>query len=271
MTARRRLDRLERSLAPQAAVLLWVETAKRHGSLNAFARSLLDGVDPGADLRRIHDQVVSWVADTTAGKSTSEIAKATAAALRQAMSRYQLVLVLNRTAAAFAQVVLLQSWVLVDRLERPVLDPSGDGAQADGDRSGAGRQVDRAEPDWCALSDALVRDVRVEQRARSALDDAYFGGRSVLFPDVAEDWAALRGQADRLSAIVGSIRARSPATTKPGSRNPLGPSMNARVDARGAELADDARIATFEFYGERDEVLAIATKRLRAEESASSP
>ena len=128
------------------------------------------------------------------------------------------------------------------------------------------RATDTAWRTWRASIEAFVRDVRVEQAARSALGGRYFAGRSVLFAEVAEDWTRLGDQADRLDMIVETLR--EPFRTRAGFGLPrVLPAkpgvISGPARSRAAELADDARIAAFEALDERPRAIALAEARLR--------
>jgi hypothetical protein len=108
--------------------------------------------------------------------------------------------------------------------------------------------------------------VRVEQAARSALDETYFAGRSVLFAEVAEDWTRVGEQADRVDSILETLREPFRTRAGFGLRRvlPAKPGLIAsRAQSRAAELADEARIAAFEILGDRGRAIAIAESRLR--------
>ena len=182
------------------------------------------------------------------------------------MFLFELVFILNQTAADFAQVAVLRSLVLGGHLDHLVIDPlSEDLAARQADPEGA-RQIDTAWRTWRASTEELVRDVRVEEAAQSALDETYFAGRSVLFAEVAQDWTQLGEQADRLDTIVTTLR--EPFRTRAGfglRRDlPAKPGVVAgRARSRVVELADEARIAAFEILGDRPRAIAISESRLR--------
>jgi hypothetical protein len=266
MTARRRLDKLEHSLGPTEAILRWIEEAHRFPSIVEYARATIDLPDSAQPSIRITEQVAAATRGTRKGRSDEELGLAVRRAIGDAVFLYQLVFILNQTAADFAQVAILRSLVLVGQLDHLVTEPlSQDLAARRADPDGA-RGIDTAWRTWRASTEAFVRDVRVEQAARSTLDGRYFAGRSVLFADVAEDWTRLGDQADRLDMIVETLR--GPFRTRAGfglRRDlPAKPGVVAgRARSRAAELADDARIVAFEVLGERPRAIALAEARLR--------
>jgi hypothetical protein len=266
MSTDRRVAKLEHALPARHAVRLWFEAAIQYPSLAAYARSCLDQDDPTADLTRIHDQVVASVTEALRGKSRVEIPRLVRVALRDAAFLYQLVLILNTTAAEIARLGALRSLVLVGQLGQLVSDPMYEPGAARRADPEAARAIDAAWQTWRETTESFVGEVEVEALARATLDDAHFGGRPVLFAEVAEDWIRLVEQADRLQFLVGTMR--EPFRTRAGfhRRPPLLPATSStiadRARSRAADLADDARIAAFEFFGEHHLAAAIAQRRL---------
>jgi hypothetical protein len=266
MTARRRLDRLEHSLGPQEAILRWLEEAHRFPSMMEYAHATIDLPESAQPPIRITEQVAAAIRRRRAGLADHELERAVRRAIGDAIFLYQLVFILNQTAADFAQVAVLRTLVLVSQLDHLVMDPlSEDLAARRADPDGA-RRIDTAWRAWRASTEEWVRGVRVEQAARSALDERYFAGRSVLFAEVAEDWTRLSDQADRLDMIVETLR--EPFRTRAGfglrRALPAKPGVIAgRARSRAAELADDARIVAFEALGERPRAIDLAEARLR--------
>jgi hypothetical protein len=266
MTARRRLDKLEHSLGPAEAVLRWLEEAHRFPSIVEYARATIDLPESAQPSIRITEQVAAAIRGTRKARSDEELGLAVRRAIGDAVFLYQLVFILNQTAADFAQVAVLRSLVLVGQLDHLVMEPlSQDLAARRADPDGA-RATDTAWRTWRASTAAFVRDVRVEQAARSALGGRYFAGRSVLFAEVAEDWTRLGDQADRLDVIVETLREPFRTRAGFGLRRvlPAKPGViSGPARSRAAELADDARIAAFEALDERPRAIALAEARLR--------
>ena len=266
MTARRRLDRLEHSLGPQAAILRWLEEAHRFPSILEYARATIDLPDSAQPPIRTAEQVAAAIRGAFKNRSPDARDLAVRRAVGDTMFLYQLVFVLNMAAADFAQEAVSRSLVLSGQLARLVTDPLSEDQDARRANLPAARQVDRAWQAWRESIEAFIRDVRVEQAARSSLEKAYFAGGAVLFAEVAEVWTRLGEQADRLNTIVTTLR--EPYRTRAGFRRrrilPEEPgSIASRAQSRKAELADDARIAAFEALGLRPRAIALAEARLR--------
>ena len=265
MTARRRLDKLEHSLGPTEAILRWLEEAHRFPSVVEYARATIDLPDSAQPPIRTAEQVAAAIHGAFKNPSPDAHDLAVRRAVGDTMFLYQLVFVLNMTAADFAHEAVSRSLVLSGQLARLVTDPLSEEQDARRANLPAARQLDRAWQVWRESIEAFVCDVRVEQAARSGLEKAYFAGGAVLFADVAEDWTRLGDQADRLDTIVTTLR--EPYRTRAGFRRrrilPEEPgSIGSRAQSRKAELADDARIAAFEALDERPRAIALAEARL---------
>jgi hypothetical protein len=266
MTARRRLDELEHSLGPKEAILRWLEEAHRFPSIVEYARATIDVPESAQPSIRIIEQVAAAIRRTRRGRSDEELDRAVRRGIGDVVFLYQLVFVLNGTAADFAQVAVLRSLVLGSHLDRLVIDPLSEDLVARRADPEAARQIDTAWRTWRASTEELIRDVQVEQAARAALEEAYFAGRSVLFAEVVEAWTQLGEQADRLDSIVETLREPFRTRAGFGLRRvlPAKPGLIAdRARSRAAELADDARIAAFEIFGDRPRAMVIAESRLR--------
>ncbi|MDR3470091.1 MAG: hypothetical protein P4M09_00100 [Devosia sp.] len=266
MTARRRLDRLEQSLGPKEAILRWLEEAHRFPSVVEYARATIDVPESSQPSIRIIEQVAAAVHRTRRGRSDDELERAVRRGIGDTVFLFQLVFILNQTAADFAQLAMLRSLVLVGHLDHLVTDPlSEDVAARRADPEGA-RGIDTAWRTLRASVEELVGDVRVEQAARSDLDQAYFAGRSVLFAEVAQAWTRTGEQVDRLDSIMETLREPFRTRAGFGLRHvlPAKPGLiMARAQSRAAELADNARIAAFEIFGDRGRAIVIAESRLR--------
>jgi hypothetical protein len=264
VSTRRRLEKLERALPASSAVLLWFESANQARTILSYVRACLEQPDPNADLVRLRNHVVrpARASDLPA----SQVARATAVALRDAALTYQLLLVLNGAAQAFADWAVPRSVFLVAELGRLLLeDPSGRVASSANSENAA---TDRGSWQvWRESVEALVGEVHIESEARAVLERSYFAGRSVLFAEIADAWGPLAAQAAGLETLVGQLR--EPFRAQAGfDRPPILPqrpgSLETRVQLRAAELLDDARIGALQQMGQRAKAVAIMERRLRS-------
>jgi hypothetical protein len=67
-SSKRRLDKLEVSLTPKQAILLWMEEAHRHDTMEQYARSLKPGPDSAWPLAILPDKVSKAVEQAMKGR-----------------------------------------------------------------------------------------------------------------------------------------------------------------------------------------------------------
>jgi hypothetical protein len=258
------LEKLERALPASSAVLLWFASVNQARSILAYVRACLEQDDPNADLTRLCNHVVRAVRESEL--PASEIARATAVALRDAALTYQLLLALNAAALAFADSAVPRSVLLVAELGRLLLeDPSGRVASSANSENAAADR--RSWQVWRESVEAFVGGVRVESEARAVLERTYFAGRSVLFAEIADAWGPLATRAAGLETMVGQMR--EPFRTQTGFDRPAilpqrPGSFETRVQLRATELLDDARIGAFQQMGQRSKAVALMERRLRS-------
>ena len=72
----KRLDNVESSLSPKQAVLLWMEEAHQHPTMQEYVLSLRDQPDSAYPLHRLPDQVETSVRDSMKGSHKSEVTRA---------------------------------------------------------------------------------------------------------------------------------------------------------------------------------------------------
>jgi hypothetical protein len=268
MSTRGRIAKLERSHRPASAVLMWVQSVNQYPSLDDFVRACIDEGQGTTDLDRLRDRVVASVTDALKGEPPAELARATGIALRDAYFLYHLVLVLNSSVLEFARAAALDTLVLIHEAGSLGRDPLSDDVKVRrADREGANR-VDAAWNAWQVAVDAILDDVRAEERVRTIVLDRYFDGQAVLFTQFARSWATLEALADLLDRkrVERAPRpVRRPARRR-GRHNPDAQSdpMESRAASRANELIDDARIATYDKMGEHERAMAILESRFRA-------
>ncbi len=259
--AGRRLAKLEGALAPRDAVLHWLAEAQQFPSIADHARTIAVGPVDAAPLSVIGARVVAAVRADMRGQRREDVERAAYRAQGDAVFLFCLVIVLNGRAvevARFDSVCAAAAIFLMGAL----LGGPFELATADGDaqeRRNAWRQ-------WRTIADRVTTNAQVETEARASLERRYLGGRDVLFPDVAADWAKhveLVEQIDGLAAILASAGASKPARNKTAS-NRASASFEALMAALASQLADDARVKAYEILGDRERAVGIMERRLRA-------
>jgi len=158
---------------------------------------------------------------------------------------YQLVFILNQTAADFAHLAVLRSLVLSGHLNHLVTDPLSEDVAARRAEPEAARQLTRPgargvrrSRNWSAMCGRTGRKVRTRRDLlRWSIGALRRGGGRL---------DALGEQADRLDTIVETLREPFRTRAGFGLRHVLPAKQGLIADrarSRVAELADDARIA----------------------------
>lgn len=271
MTVARRLARLEGTLGPREAVLAWLSDAQRFDGLPDLARSIIDTPTADTPLSRICAQTESGVRGAMRAESYEVVERAVRRSVGDAIFLYVLVIRLNLSTMEFANVEALRAGGLFFQMAAMRADPEMFGDRTlTGAPDGGGGAVSAWQL-WRRATDFLCSAVEIEEQARAAIQVIYLDGREALFSDTTKAWTELRAQVDGLAKLA-VLRPRKRARTRRGERDsadaPAG-TLEERVQERARELADDARIKTFELLGERDRAVAIMERRLRRESAWS--
>ena len=170
----RRVDEFEASLTPTQAAIRWMKEAHEHGSLRAYALSLVGQPDTKAPLYRLHDLVIPGLEKRLKGKPSEEKNRSIRRALKDIAFLYYLQLGINTRVDAETRAWLLTT-VLISR---ELL-------------SGAASTVaietgDESEITWRYSAKRFIRELYVYERSASVIANTYFNGHQVLFPDAAE-------------------------------------------------------------------------------------
>ncbi|MBU2601512.1 MAG: hypothetical protein KKA32_05005 [Actinobacteria bacterium] len=114
---RRRLDRIESSLSPTQAVILWLEGAHQHGSLLAHARWLLDQPDDAYPLVKMPGQVAEAVRTAMKGRCREDILKEIRRAQKDVLFLFHLATGLNAWALERAETLGLKGQLLREQFQ----------------------------------------------------------------------------------------------------------------------------------------------------------
>jgi hypothetical protein len=273
MTAERRLAKLEGSLSPKAATLLWLEEAQEFRSLPAYVDWLIDQPISAAPLERVPEQARAAALEAMRGQPREAVREAAHHAVRDAIFLVELVLKLNvaaeetvrieglRYAALFWEMRAISAEVELTRRRR----------------SRAGRStLSLAErwQAWCEGSTGLLTGLYAAEEVRLLLERRYLDGHAALFSDAIADWERLRESAERLAGLGGALppppvgRCRA---SRSAEIEPPGLDLDAlRAQARSAaadlasRLVDEARAAALDVLGDAEGATAIAAQRMRA-------
>jgi len=172
VTQQHRLDKVETSLTPTQAMVLWLEEAMAHGSLQGFAHWLKDQPASAYPLMRLPRQVRQAVQDAHKGYPRPQIAIAVEQAERDVTFLFKLFLGVNARVLAARKADALGYLWLLERLRRLW------GAQP--------AQLHKQAAPWREHALALAAEAYALAATVESLTQRYFGGRLVLFPAEAD-------------------------------------------------------------------------------------
>lgn len=260
MTAKRQIAAIEASLDPLEAVLQVIAEAQEFGSLRAYVHSIADQPVEVAPLTRIGRQAEASVRAAMKGRKRDEVEAAVYRAVGDAVFRYILFVRLNTAA--------------LDTADREGLRAAAAfywmGCLLGGPREGdlepeewVAHQAEQAEcwQQWRgAVANLLLRSI-VEDDAREQLEARYLDRRPALMADTAEAWDRFADQVDRLWSMCEKLVPQQEDEAAQLEKADISP-LDQRVADRAKELADDARVSTFERLGDMPRAVAIMEQRL---------
>jgi hypothetical protein len=89
-SSKRRLDKIEVSLTPKQAILLWLEEAHRYDTMEQYTRALKDGPDSAWPLAQLPEKVSRAVEQAMKGGSRQEISIGVRQAVRDVLFLFHL-------------------------------------------------------------------------------------------------------------------------------------------------------------------------------------
>ena len=279
MTAARRLAKLESSLSPRAATLLWLTEAHRFPTLPAYVGWLIDQPISAAPLERVPKQARAAAVEALRSQPREVVQEAAHQAVRDAIFLVELVLRLNAAAEVAIRIENLRYAALF--WEMRALTAEAELAlrsRSRADRSGSSL-VERWQ-EWCTATAARLAGIHAAEDARDILERRYLGGHGALFPDTIADWERLRKTAERLASVGDALRLpkmgrrRAPRTAHvepPVDLAALAASARTQAPIAAAQLIDAARAATLDVLGDVEGASSIAAQRLRATPTDTRP
>jgi hypothetical protein len=246
---------------PHEIVFHVVAEAHEFGTLEAYARSLVDLPVEAAPLSRIGAQTEASVRARMKGKPRDQVDAAVWNAIGDAVFRYILFLHLNTSALAMAELEGLRAAATFYWMGC-LLGGPGESDLEPGEWTA--HQADLAESWqlWRAMVAGLLVVSLVEEEAREQLEARYLGGQPALLSGVQEDWDRFADQTDRLWSIANRMEPMSLKGVREPSADEGEQAWDDRVADRARKLADDARISTFDRLGENARAVAILERRL---------
>ncbi|MDR3633578.1 MAG: hypothetical protein P4L84_07060 [Isosphaeraceae bacterium] len=279
MTAERRLAKLESTLSPKAATMLWLAEAQQFGSLPAYVAWLIDQPVSAAPLERVPAQARAGAIEAMRRQPREIVQEAAHGAARDAVFLVELVLKLNseaeeRTTIQGLRYVGLFWEMRAIRSEAELVRRS---------RSRAGRTISSLAKHWqawCEATAALLTGLHTSEEARLLLERRYLDGHPALFPDAIEDWGRLQARVERLASLGDALpplmegRRRGPrsAEIEPPALDLDALRARAQLDAPtlAARLVDEARAAALDVLGDAEGATAIVARRMREDPKAEA-
>lgn len=261
MTATRRVAAIEASLGPLEVVLRVIAEAQEYASLDAYARGTAEVPVESAPMTRIWKETEASVRVAMKGKPRDDVDRAVRRAVGDATFRYLLFLRINTAAFEIADREGLRAsactyWMgsLLGGPREADLEPA----------EWAEHRKEQAEcwRSWRGVVASLLVLSLVEDDAREQLEARYLGGRPALLVETQAEWDRFADHVDRLWSMSEKITPLSQDEEKRMGKVDLS-SLDERVADRARHLADDARISTFDRFGENSRAVAIIERRLR--------
>jgi len=182
--SRRRMDKLEDSLAPKQAVLLWLAQAHGFGSLTAYADSLIDQPEAAQPFIAIPARVQQAASVSMRRDRSGLIKEVGREAWGATVFLMRHVIGLN---------VHVEQTLRIERLRHAALLWWSRALDA---RS---ESTPDARSGWRRGLSTLRGALLGTEQARAAAEATYLDGHDCLFPELAAEWRELCAAADRLS------------------------------------------------------------------------
>ncbi len=259
MTLPRRLAKLEASRTPIEIVLAWLTEVQDYATLPEYFASLTEAPKEAWPLWRIGAQVETAVRASVKGKP-QDVWQAVRRSAGDAFVLFELIMHLNVDARQIRDVeglrwALLTKWLCLLSAEAELAERTGHGDPE--------HAVQEAQ-DWRGVLALSLTSLYTEQAARASLEQAFFAGRSVLFPELAHGWADL---VERLEWLAERAQALPELRTDDGPRlslDELRHGANEAAQARARELTLVARVEALEKLGEHERVAATMERHLQS-------
>ena len=258
------MDRIETSLTPTQAVVLWMGEAHRFPSVAAYVDSLVDGPDTAWPLHRLAELIEPATLEAVKGRPR----KAKHWAVKQALRDVAFLFFVHQEANGIIEQEWRAMHLGVNLLAagwREAL-PAGDG-ESKGDHC-------RSEV-WRHRAKAILVDLHKHRETVDLLSRTYFAGHPLLFRDADDGLAFCIEAAETLveahnDEIEFSSRVRPPA-----ERDNLlldVESLKRRVQESAGELVEDIAVLTrgeaLELVGESEQARMVVKRHHQARSTA---
>jgi hypothetical protein len=252
-----RVERLEAHLRPHEVIHLWLERVRGCGDLDTYARAVLVGDEPPSR-SFISDHVI---AGASPGRKRDRRVhdEDLRVDLEDALVLYHLVLTIHEATSEVERHERLR--LALHHAVLGTMDFAPSDARTSSDEP--------ATFDWMVWRSGvheLTFGLELDDAARLGLEAWFMGGLSTLLPPLDVTWPALLDEARALTRIAIGLASLVPRPGEPY----VGPDR-AAIARRAHELLDDARVATFEDLGLREDARTLLRRRIASGAALRDP
>lgn len=250
MSLRRQLEKMNESLGPREAVIVWLKEAQEFGSLLTYMVWLRQQPEDAWPLLRLTRHVTTTAGKRLRGQKPEEMARTREQAERSAIFLLALVVTANAEVARreeqLREEVLrllcacplgaYQALAGTERLREEFLHAPARPTRGELPRPGAA--VDTLSGLAAAIRQAHLRALVLEQSVR-VLSTRYVKGEDLLFPDLRSRLELITRTLGELAATNESLRATYPETAADLRKQLLGEALGRRHARPSANPASD--------------------------------
>jgi len=172
-THKKRIDKVETSLTPKQAVLLWMEESHSHGSIWAYALWLKEQPDSAYPLVRMPQQVREAVRAAMKGESREVVGRYVDSAERDVAFLFKLVYLVNARVIDDSRSTAFAFLWLLEKLKTL--------------RGEKGKDFIKEAGAWREYTRLVMGEVDAVHGAVDAIARRYFDSRVILSPDLAKE------------------------------------------------------------------------------------
>jgi hypothetical protein len=183
-SSKRRLDKLQVSLTPKQAILLWMEEAHQYDTMEQYARSLKGGPNSAWPLATLPEQVAVGVQQALKGQAREGVSRGMRQAVRDVLFLFHLHQQVNRKLIEKQEAFLFRLRWLRAELGRLCYQKKVGQASPSGIPTGVPKHQDLTR--WQKEAELFLGELQGLRLAVMAISKRYFGGHDLLFPALTE-------------------------------------------------------------------------------------
>jgi hypothetical protein len=183
-SSKRRLDKLQVSLTPKQAILLWMEEAHQFDTVEQYARSLKGRPDSAWPMATLPEQVAAGVRQVLKGQPREEVSREVRQAVRDVLFLFHLHQQVNRKLMEKQEAFLFRLRWLRAELER--LRYQKTVSQVSPSEIGTGVPRRQGLIRWQEETELFLTELQGLRLAVMTISKRYFDQHDLLFPALAE-------------------------------------------------------------------------------------